>query len=165
MRKILKAEATAESIFRSPEVAEAQAIVDNAKRMLDRARKRVQGLHQRFDPEIAEYAKTKLEKGQRTLSTFYGDIAFRKVGSSFAIPDKAAAAEKLAFYFPHAIKKELQVSKLTAEDKRMLHAWLTIDSNGDQDDEEVVLELKKVIQFVPEHDSVTVRTNLKLKVE
>lgn len=119
LRKLGKAEATQ---------AHAEAIVKNANDMLKRAKARVEGLTQRFEAELGEFAKKELEGEKvKTWWSEYGSIGLRATKGGLRVKNETdALAVAQSEGFTNAIKttEKFQISGLTDAQRELIEAKL-----------------------------------------
>lgn len=118
MEKILRADAEAEAVWKTPEVIAATAILENATKIRNEKENRAAWLRMRFAQEVQEYVASKLE-GQkaRSLKTLYGTVSLRHVKGGLRVVDADKALEWAKVNAPEAVevKERFLISRLDTD--------------------------------------------------
>lgn len=124
LEKLLNAEADL-----AREEIKLRAITETQGAKVKDAQRRVDSLRRRFDNELTEYAKTKLDGKGKTVKFSFGSVAFRTVKGGLRVKDADKALAMAQSAFPEAIKvsKSFQISLLSPDSRDHIIDRCTLD--------------------------------------
>jgi len=143
LQKMLKAESAITAINQTPEVIAARTIIANAESMAKDHQKRLDGLHARFDDELAQWTRKQLDGKSKTWKSIYGSVSFRSVGESVKVRDEHKAIAWAKTFAKDAVKVS----------EKFLISLLS-DSERDQ------AKSDNAFEVIPAHEKGSVKTNV-----
>lgn len=132
-----------------------RAVIENLDRQVADAQRRVDGLHYRFDNELAHYAAGELEgKKTRTLNLAYGRLSFRTVKGGLRVKDQDEALEWARQECPEAVAVKLSFS-ISAVPEPMKEGLAARLAGSGADD-----LARRAFELRPDEDRFTVKTGV-----
>lgn len=131
-----------------------RALLENLDAQIKEEQRRIDGLHFRFDNELTNYAKGKLNGKTKTVKFTYGSVSFRTVKGGLRVVDAANALSwAKAKGFDHAIKltESFQISQLTDLEREI--AMDDIEAEG-------IPASVMPFEVKPDAEAVTIKTGV-----
>lgn len=144
--------------------AKRDAVLANIDREIRHHEGRVKALDYRFGAELEQFARTRLTGKRRTWACAYGSVAFKRQAARWRwTPDgKAAALEYARRHHPGLVRvKTVEDVPFDGLESFLEGFGITAERLYDENEPEIVRDLARVVEFVPEGEKVTISTGVK----